>query len=206
MDTEASRRVFGSCPTSNESNTQSKWSAANVQKSKRWQKKIAHFKQGLLDLTGKTFEDLFPEEVYNDEVMAKAKSVDFFIEKDLATLKLEPSSDATMLALPEQSVVMLHYGEIVSIIKKTLTPRRWKVIDMIYLSGLSLADVAAKLQCTVSRVNQIELSALRKLRQHKHILAALHGDEDVELNDALGADRLDSLTKLAKSGPLPRKS
>ena len=50
-------------------------------------KKFKRFRDGIMELTGKTFEDVFPDEVYKDEVMAMAKPIDFFIEKDLATLQ-----------------------------------------------------------------------------------------------------------------------
>jgi len=165
-------------------------------------KRLAHFKQGLFDLTGKTFEDLFPEEVYNDKVMAMAKPIDFFVEKDLATLKLEPSSDAMVLTLPEQSVTMLHYEEAVSLMKRVLTKREWQVIEARFLHGMTHEEIGV-LVGGYSRewARQIERIAFHKLRKHKHILSTLRGDEDMELSATLGADGFSSLSQRAVSAP-----
>jgi len=160
--------------------------------------KLKNFKERLMELTGKSFEDLFPDEIYaNDNVMKSVRSVDFFVERDLATLKLEPGSDSRLLTLPESSLESAHYEEIISMMKRILTDLEWRVLEGRYIKGMTLDEVGDREQFCRERIRQIEREALTNLRKHKHILSVLKGDEDVELNASLGISGFDTLVRFA---------
>lgn len=56
--------------------------------------------------------------------------------------------------------------EIVSAIRRLLTPREQQVVDRIYSEELSYKDTAEKLGISVAAVNKYIVSALKKLRTH----------------------------------------
>ena len=93
---------------------------------------------------------------------------------------------------------MLHYEEAVSLMKRVLTKREWKVLEARFLHGMTLEKTATLIGgVTREWVRQIEETAFHKLREHKHILNTLRGDEDIELNAALGTDGFVSISQRA---------
>ena len=56
--------------------------------------------------------------------------------------------------------------EIVSAIRRLLTPREQQVVDKIYSEELSYKDTAESLGISVAAVNKYVVSALKKLRNH----------------------------------------
>lgn len=56
--------------------------------------------------------------------------------------------------------------EIVSAIRRLLTPREQQVVDRIYSEELSYKDTAKNLGISVAAVNKYAVSALKKLRNH----------------------------------------
>ena len=56
--------------------------------------------------------------------------------------------------------------EIVSAIRRLLTPREQQVVDKIYSEELSYKDTAESLGISVAAVNKYVVSALKKLRSH----------------------------------------
>ncbi|MDO8579339.1 MAG: sigma factor-like helix-turn-helix DNA-binding protein, partial [bacterium] len=125
-----------------------------------------------------------------------------FVDRDLATLKIEASSSFEILTLPTMESETAHYVDVISIIKNAVTKRQWMVLEMRYLQGMTLEEVAMKLgnksrECT----RLIQEKALRRIRSHQHILHSLLGEEDVELNVLLGAKVVRSLSQRALSAP-----
>ncbi len=79
-------------------------------------------------------------------------------EKILKGLSLEPP--------PDNINIEQRNDEIVSAIRKLLTPREQQVVDKIYSDGLSYKDIAESLGISVAAVNKYIVSALKKLRNH----------------------------------------
>ena len=169
--------------------------------------KMRLFRERLMELTGKTYDSLFPDEVYRDEVMKRACSLSFFVDRDLATLKIEPSSSFEICTSPTIESETAHYVDVISIIKNAVTKRQWQVLEMKYLKSMTLDEVMMKLGCgSRENVRKIEEKALHKLRSHPHILRNLRGEEDIEFNTALGAEAVQSLSRRALSAPNSPKS
>ena len=172
------------------------------QMGKKGERKRNLFYAKLALLTGMSVEDLFPDEVYNDETMAKAKPIDFFIERDLATIKL--GAGTSVLMLPEPPPSDLHYSDAISIMEKVLPPRQWKVLNMRYLQNIEFNEIALALGVTSSAARMIEGRALRRLRRHPHILFALKGEEDILLNQVVGGAFTTMSTRSVKWNISPR--
>ena len=140
------------------------------------QARLERLKAKLLILTGKSFDELFPGEVFNDRVMERAKSFDFFVDRDMETLKIEPSSNVQVFMLPEAGSG-LNCEDVIAAIREILTPREWKVLEMRYLKGFILDEVAHEIRCTRERARQIELHALHKVRNNSRVSSILRGNE-----------------------------
>ncbi len=128
--------------------------------------KLKRFKEKLMELTGKTFDDLFPNEVFNDEVMARAKSIDFYVTKDLATLKLGAGA-GTLLALPEIPSESMEKREMLEIIEQDLSPKEKEIFDMV-LDGKTNREIGKYLGVTESWVSAIRGETRRRLNRHRH--------------------------------------
>lgn len=79
-------------------------------------------------------------------------------ERILQKMTLEPP--------PDNISIEEHNDEIVSAIRRLLTPREQQVVDKIYSEGLSYKDTAENLRISVAAVNKYIVSALKKLRNH----------------------------------------
>lgn len=67
---------------------------------------------------------------------------------------------------PDNITIEQHNDEIVSAIRRLLTPREQQVVDKIYSEELSYKDTAEKLGISIAAVNKYIVSALKKLRTH----------------------------------------
>lgn len=67
---------------------------------------------------------------------------------------------------PDNITIEQHNDEIVSAIRRLLTPREQQVVDKIYSEELSYKDTAEKLGISIAAVNKYIVSALKKLRNH----------------------------------------
>lgn len=67
---------------------------------------------------------------------------------------------------PDNITIEQRNDEIVSAIRRLLTPREQQVVDKIYSDGLSYKDAAESLGISVAAVNKYIVSALKKLRNH----------------------------------------
>ncbi len=128
--------------------------------------KQKHIKEKLMELTGRTFEDLFPSEVFNDEVMARAGTIDFYVTRDLATLKLGAGAGA-LLALPEIPSESLERKEMFEIVEQNLSPREKEIVDMTS-DGKTDREIGELLGVTASWVNAIKREVRRRMNRYKH--------------------------------------
>lgn len=67
---------------------------------------------------------------------------------------------------PDNITIEQRNDEIVSAIRRLLTPREQQVVDKIYSEELSYKDTAEKLGISIAAVNKYIVSALKKLRTH----------------------------------------
>ncbi len=144
--------------------------------------RFAALEEKLMELTGKSFEELFPDEVYNDEVMENARAVDFFVERNVSALRLEPSSNASVITVDGETGSAADYGNLVQLIRDSLSKRQWGILDYRFLQGMTLEEVGKILKISPQRVRQIEGRALRRLRGKRHVLDILSGNEDTAMS------------------------
>lgn len=80
---------------------------------------------------------------------------------------------------------------------ESLTPQEQKVIDLRFYSGLTLSEAGKVLDVTSERVRQLEMKALRKMRQPKRAEGLIDCLDDREAEEV--RDRLNVLKAYAES-------
>lgn len=128
-----------------------------------------HAEKKLFDLTGYTFEEIFPPEIRGKAFQNRQKRIDAIVEMPVEVLaaagavpQLAPPPDEILMAEDRSRVIEYVVGSLNN-------PRFEKVVRMRF--GLSpydkeyrLDDIADELGVSRTRIGQIEAKALRMLR------------------------------------------
>ncbi len=128
--------------------------------SKKW---LSEHQEKLLELTGKTPEDLFPESLRVREFLDVPKTIEATREVPLHLL----ASGKESLALPPTPEEFLMNEELANGIDgliSELTQQQQKVITGIYFEGKTQVEVGLEMGKTRGRIGQIEKKALYRLR------------------------------------------
>lgn len=121
----------------------------------------------LMNLTEKSFEDLFPPEVFSKEYLEKNKVLETFVDVQLMAL---PEAD-TILALPSPDKA-LERKEVFELIREgmnELTDRERLVINKLFFEDYTAAELARKLGVCHQTILNTQRNALMKLRQPCHL-------------------------------------
>lgn len=114
----------------------------------------------LCGVLGKLPEDLWSnEQIYPLEKNFSEMEMDY--EQVVALL---PENDRYYL-LDDSVIYEKQQSEIISVVLESLRPQEKKVVDMVYMEGMTLTATAKELGVSVSRVSQILKRALRMLRR-----------------------------------------
>jgi len=131
--------------------------------SERTRKRICNFytRRGRLMLE----EDVFPEELRPD-----SRRIPEHMKDPLHSVseRLLPRSDSSRDANPEYAAMQAELSERVNLVLKSLSPRQEKVIRMRFGIGESYdrkrTEVADEFEVTPEYIRQVEMTALRRLR------------------------------------------
>lgn len=126
----------------------------------------------LFELTGKMAEELWPEAVFTEEFLAAPKKAEAIRD---VPIHLLPAMRTSMLALPpvaEEGIRKRELADAIEGILHTLTPQQERVLRGRFLDEKTLEQAGADEGLSTSRIEQIEVRALRDLRSpgRAHIL------------------------------------
>ena len=143
-------------------------SAEEACKLRNWTKRrFRRLEKKLFDLTGKTMEELFPPELRDNKAFLEAEKI---IErtKNVSMTRLDRMT-APSLPPPEDEIDFKHLQRNMDEALGSLEPREREIIELRFgfRDGTchTLKDVGSRFGIQQERTRQIELTALRKLRQ-----------------------------------------
>ena len=90
--------------------------------------------------------------------------------KDISELTTELSEDLCDSQYEKSIDIMLLHDCLVKAMKRKLNKQEFNVINLKFFDGYSSAEIAKILKLTRSRINQIEISALNKLKSSNDII------------------------------------
>jgi transcriptional regulator with XRE-family HTH domain len=139
----------------------------------RWSaEKKTLFLEKVMELTGKTFDDLFPPSVRDKEFLKGKKVAE--ISAEIPLERLLPGENQHLLQYPQEGREM---RETADLALSLLEPRKRIAVEMHIMEGRTLEAVGNELKVTRSRARQIVLSALRTLRTQQ-VLDIINPDEE----------------------------
>lgn len=130
------------------------------------------FEEQVMELTGKTFDDLFPAQIRTKEFLGKKKATEIFADIPLDHL-LPASEEALLLSAPQDEWAN---REAVEVALSLLEPRERQIVEMYFLEGRTFDEIAQSFGISTARVEQIAKAALRKLRSVRN-MRTLNPDE-----------------------------
>lgn len=119
----------------------------------------------LFELTGQTSDELWPEEIFTEEFLASSKHSRDIREVPVHLLTAAGAIPALPPPTPEE---VYEHGELADALRKALeglSPRAQHVIRGRFIEEKTLNEIGEEIGVSPSRVQQIEMKALKTLRK-----------------------------------------
>ena len=117
----------------------------------------------LFELTGKMPEEIWPEEIFTEEFLAKPKKAEAI--RDVPTERLLAQAGVyALLPSPDESFARQELKTVVDEALQKLTPRQERIIRQMFEDDASLAEIAAGFGVPAERIRQFKDKALCRLR------------------------------------------
>lgn len=116
-----------------------------------------------VELTGKMYEDLFPEELRNSKFISAEKEAVIYAEIPMPML-LNGGFVPKQLPSPEKALEESELKQLVNEVLGTLRPKDAMVLRIRFMEGRTIEEAAEKTGYKVSYIKSVEKRAMRCLR------------------------------------------